>query len=187
VAGTSAAAGALSLTATVGGGGQLKPQGTVAFTVDGVAKGNAIVTGGKATLNLAGIAAGDRKVKATFTPSGAAFNASASAETVVNVKATTTVPVQKAKTKLVEKFAASYLAGVPVKGTIVLKATGAKKATGKIVVKLGTKKVGVGKLKNGKVVLKLKGLKKGKNKLKAIYAGDSSFLGSKLKFVVTLK
>ena len=182
VAGTSAAAGALSLTATVAGGGQLKPQGTVAFSVDGAAKGNAIVTGGKAAFNLTGLTAGDHKVVATFTPTGAAFNGSASAETVVNVKA-----IAPVATKLVEKFKASYPKAASYKGKVLVKETSTLAPTGKIIVKLGKTTVGKGTIKSGKVTLTLKKLKTGKNKLKATYAGDSSFIASKLKFTITVK
>lgn len=187
VAGTSATAGALALTATVGGGGQLKPQGTVAFSVDGAAKGNAIVTGGKAAFNLTGLTAGDHKVVATFTPTGAAFSGSASAETVVNVKATTPVPAAKAKTKIVEKFKPSYEMAKSYKGKIILKESATGAPTGKVVVKLGKKTVGKGKIKAGKVTLTVKKLKLGKNKLTATFAGNSAFAGSKLKFTITVK
>lgn len=188
VAGTSATAGALSLTATVGGGGQLKPQGVVAFTVDGVAKGQGVVTGGKATLNLTGIAAGAHKVKATFTPTGAAFNSSTSAEVDVTVRAAAPVPAAKASTKLTETYKASYAKGAVIKGKVKVKESAAGAASGKIVIKLGTKTVGKGTVKNGVAVIKLtKPLKKGKNKLVAKYAGDSAFAASKLRFVITIK
>ncbi|UUZ61566.1 Ig-like domain repeat protein [Nocardioides sp. B-3] len=186
VAGTSATVGALALTATVAGGGQLKPQGTVAFAVDGAAKGNAIVTGGKATLNLTGLAAGEHTVVATFTPTGAAFNGSASAATKVNVTASAPV-MAKATTKLVEKFKASYPKAASYKGKVLVKETSTFAPTGKIVVKRGKKTVGKGTIKSGKVVLTLKKLKKGKNKLTTTYAGDSKFTGSKLKFKIVIK
>jgi len=68
-------------------------------------------------------------------------------------------------------------------GTIGCPREGVKK----IIVKLGKKTVGKGTIKSGKVTLTLKKLKTGKNKLKATYAGDSSFLASKLKFTITVK
>ena len=187
VSGASASAGALSLAATVAGGGQLKPQGLVTFLVDGVAKANAVLTGGKATANLAGIAPGAHTVRAVFAPTGAAFNGSQSADVAVTVAAPAPpVVVVKAATTLAEKFKKSYAAGKAVKGKLVVKEAAAAAATGKVVVKRGSKVVGTGTVRNGAVVLKLKGLKKGRNKLKAVYTGDASFVGSKLAFVVTL-
>lgn len=189
VAGSSATAGALALTATVAGGGQIKPQGTVAFLVDGVVRGNALLAGGKASVNLTGVAAGAHSVVARFTPTGAAFDASESAPTAVSVRAASTAPAPAAKaaTRLVEKYKASYLARAVVKAKVLVKESAAGAAAGKLVIKRGTKTVGKGTVKDGKVVLKLKGLKKGKNKLVAKYAGSPAFLGSKLKFTITVK
>ncbi|PKH37744.1 Ig-like domain (group 3) [Nocardioides alpinus] len=188
VTGTSAAVGAATLTATVGGGGTLKPQGVVAFAVDGVTKGQGVVTGGKATVNLTGLSAGAHKVKATFTPTGAAFNGSVSAEVDVTVLAATPAPAAKASTTLTETYKASYAKGAVVKGKVKVKESATGAATGKVVIKLGKKTVGKGKVKNGAVVIKLtKPLKKGKNKLVAQYAGDSAFAASKLKFVIKIK
>ena len=190
VAGTSATAGALSLTATVGGGGTLKPQGVVAFTVDGAVKGNGVVTGGKATLNATGLTPGVHKVKATFTPTGAAFNSSVSAEIDVVVKAATVTPTAaaKASTKLAETFKAKYAKGAAVKGKVKVKESATGAASGKVVIKLGKKTVGKGTVKNGVATIKLtKPLKRGKNKLVAQYAGSSAFAASKLKFVITIK
>jgi ABC-type phosphate transport system substrate-binding protein len=190
VAGTSAVAGAASLTATISGGGANKPQGTVDFYLDGGATkvGTAIVTGGKATKDLTGLAAGNHTVVAKFVPSsGSAFNASESASTAFSVKATTPVPVVKAATKLVEKFKASYPMARSYKGKVLVKETATGTPTGKVVVKLGKKMVGKATIKSGKVVLTLKKLKKGKNKLTATYAGDSKFAASKLKFKITVK
>lgn len=188
VAGTSPGAGMLNLTATVGGGGQLKPQGLVTFLVDGVAKGNAVLTGGRAAARVSGVAAGARRVRAVFTPNGAAFTGSESGDVSVDVLPTTPAPLvpAKAATKLAEKFKRSYAPGTVVKGKVLVKESAAGGATGRIVVKRGTKVVGKGTVKNGSVVLRLKGLKKGKNKLKAVYAGDSAFRGAKLAFVITL-
>lgn len=189
VAGTSASAGALALTSTIAGGGQIKPQGTVAFLVDGVVKGNAIVTGGKAVLNLTGIAAGSHQVVARFTPSGAAFNGSESPATAVNVLAATPAsPVATlAVTKIKEAFKASYNFGTVVKGAMLIKESAAGAATGTVKVKRGSKVVAKAKVKNGKAILKLQGLKKGVHKLVATYSGDKNFAKSKLKFKITVK
>ncbi|RYC05707.1 Ig-like domain repeat protein [Nocardioides zhouii] len=188
VAGASATAGALTLTATVGGGGALKPQGVVAFSVDGATRGQGVVTGGKATVNLTGLTAGAHKVKAVFTPTGAAFNGSSSADTDVTVAAAAPAPAAKAKTTLKETYKASYAKGAVVKGKVKVKESATGAATGKVVIKRGTKTVGKGTVKNGVVVIKLtKTLKTGKNKLVATYAGNSAFVASKLKFTITIK
>jgi ABC-type phosphate transport system substrate-binding protein len=189
VAGTSATAGALSLTATVGGGGTLKPQGVVTFSVDGANRGTGVVTGGKATVNLSGLAAGAHKVKAVFTPTGQAFNGSSSADTDVTVLAATPAPpaTTKARTTLKETYKKSYAKGATVKGKVKVTESATGAATGKVVVKRGTKTVGKGTVKNGVVTIKLTKLKKGKNKLVASYAGDTAFAASKLTFTVTLK
>ncbi|WP_210649388.1 Ig-like domain repeat protein [Nocardioides sp. SYSU D00065] len=187
VSGVSNAAGAATLTATVGGGGTLKPQGVVSFSVDGAAKGNAVVTGGRATYTATGLTPGVHKVKATFTPTGAAFNGSTSTEVDVTVRAAAPAPAAKAKTKLSETFKKSYAKGAAIKGKIKVKESAAGKATGKVVVKLGKKTVGKGTVKNGVASVKLTKLKKGKNKLVAQYAGSSAFAASKLAFVITVK
>ncbi|WP_175539577.1 substrate-binding domain-containing protein [Nocardioides exalbidus] len=187
VAGTSASAGALSLTATIGGGGTLKPQGVVSFSVDGVAKGNGVVTGGRATLNLTGIAGGAHTVKATFVPTGQAFNGSASADTAVNVLAATPAPTQ-ATTTIKSTFKKSYKAGDKISGKITIKSSADSKASGKFTIKLGKKVVAKGKVKNGVAKVKnIKGLKKGKNKLVVAYAGSSAFKASKLKLTITIR
>ncbi|GAA5107621.1 hypothetical protein GCM10023339_05870 [Alloalcanivorax gelatiniphagus] len=188
VSATSSAAGAATLTATVGGGGTLKPQGVVSFTVDGAAKGTGVVTGGKATVTATGLTPGVHKVKATFTPTGAAFNSSTSAEVDVTVKSTSTAPVAtKAATKLAVTFKKSYAKGAVVKGKVKVKESATGAAAGKVVIKLGKKVVGKGTVKNGVAAVKLAKLKKGKNKLVAQYAGSSAFASSKLAFVITIK
>lgn len=189
VAGTSATAGAATLVATVGGGGTLKPQGVVSFSVDGATKGNAVVTGGKATYNATGLTSGVHKVKATFVPTGAAFNGSTSAEVDVTVKAATTTPAPaKATTKLTSTFKKAYAKGATIKGKIKVKESADGKAAGKVVIKLGKKTVGKGKVKNGIATITLtKPLKKGKNTLVVQYAGNSSFAASKLKLTITIK
>lgn len=189
VSGVSDAPGAATLTATVGGGGTLKPQGVVSFIVDGITKGNAVVTGGKATLNATGLTAGVHKVKATFTPTGAAFNGSTSAEVDVTVKAAVTTPVvTRATTKLAVTFRNVYARGATIKGKVKIKESATGAPAGKVVIKLGKKIVGKGTAKNGVATVKLtKPLKKGKNKLLAQYAGNSAFAASKLKFTITIK
>ena len=191
VAGTSAAAGALSLTATVGSGSTVA-DGLVTFFLDGsgTPTGTPVpLTGGKATKALTGIAAGAHSVVAKFTPgSSSVFLGSQSAATSVSVLAATPPPAAKASTKLTETYKSAYAKGAVIKAKVKVKESATGAATGKIVIKLGTKTVGTGKVKNGVAVIKLtKPLKKGKNKLVAKYAGDSAFAASKLKFVITIK
>lgn len=193
VAGTSAAAGALNLTATVASGSAVA-DGLVSFFLDGAASptGTPVpLTGGKATKALTGIAAGAHSVVAKFTPnSGSVFLGSQSAPTAVNVLAATPAPAPTAKaaTKLVETFKSAYPKGASVKGKVKVKESAAGAATGKVVIKLGSKVVGKGVVKNGVTVITLKKpLKRGKNKLVAQYAGSSLFAASKLKFVITVK
>lgn len=195
VAGTSTAAGALTLTATVASGSTVA-DGLVTFFLDGSASpaGTPVpLTGGKATKALSGIAAGAHSVVARFTPSSSSvFLGSQSASTPVSVSAATPAPAPsptaKASTKLAETFKAAYAKGAAIKGKVKVKESATGAAAGKVVIKLGKKTVGTGKVKNGVAVIKLtKPLKKGKNKLVAMYAGNSAFAGSKLKFVITIK
>lgn len=196
VAGVSNAAGALDLTATVAAGGA-SPSGLVRFYLDGSAtpSGNpAPLTGGKATVKLTGVTAGAHKVVAKFTPSIAAYKASASAPTDVVVKSAgevkppspQTPDAEKAKTTLKSKFKKSVKKAKSYQGKIVVAESAEGSATGKVSIKVG-KKTYSAKVKNGVATIKLKGLKKGKNKLKATYGGDANFLDSKLKFTITVK
>jgi hypothetical protein len=191
VAGASATAGALSLTATVASGSTVA-DGLVSFFLDGASAptGTPVpLTGGKATKALTGLAAGAHTVIARYTPgSSSVFLASQSAVTPASVLAATPVPAAKAKTTLLEKFRTSYAKGAVIKAKVKVKESAAGSASGKVAIKLGSKTVGKGTVKGGAVVITLtKPLKKGKNKLVAQYAGDSAFAASKLKFVITLK
>jgi ABC-type phosphate transport system substrate-binding protein len=192
VAGTSAAAGSLTLTATVASGSAVA-DGLVSFFLDGAstAVGTPVpLTGGRATKALTGLAAGAHTVVAKFAPtSNSVFVASQSAPTPVTVSAATPpAPVVKAATKLAETFKKAYAKGASVKGKILVKESAAGSATGKVVIRSGAKVLGKGTVKNGVAVVKLtKPLKKGKNKLVATYAGNAAFAASKLKFAITLK
>ncbi len=187
VAGTSPAPGALNLTATVASGSTVA-DGLVSFFLDGAATptGTAVpLTGGKASKALTGLAPGAHTVVAKYTPSSnSVFLGSQSAATPVSVAGT----VAKAATKLAETYKSSYAKGAVIKGKVKVKESAPGSATGKVVIKLGTKTVGKGTVKAGVAVIKLtKPLKKGKNKLVAKYSGDAAFAASKLKFVITLK
>ena len=190
VSGTSASAGALSLVATVAAGAN-KPSGFVRFYLDGSASPSGTpgaLTGGRATLNLTGVAPGAHTVIAKFAPSLTSYSASESPATPVTVAAATPPVATKASTKLAETFKAAYAKGAVIKGKVKVKESATGAAAGKVVIKVGAKTVGKGKVKNGVAVIKLtKPLKKGKNKLVAKYAGNSAFAASKLKFVIKIK
>ena len=159
----------------------------MAFSVDGATRGQGVVTGGKATVSLTGLTAGAHTVKAVFTPTGAAFSGSTSADTPVTVLAATPAPAAKAKTTLKETYRSSYAKGAVVKGKVKVKESATGGAAGKVVIKRGSKTVGKGTVKNGVVVITLKSLKQGKNKLVAKYAGNTAFAASKLTFSITIK
>ena len=188
--GTSTTAGALSLAATVGAGTN-KPSGFVRFYLDGstTPSGTPVaLTGGKATLNLSGLAAGAHSVVARFTPSLTSYPPRPRRPP----RSTSWPPPRllpaKASTKVSVTFKKSYAKGATIKGTIKVKESAAGKAAGKVVIKLGKKTVGKGTVKNGVATVKItKPLKKGKNKLVALYAGNASFAASKVKFVITIK
>ncbi|WP_107705304.1 Ig-like domain repeat protein [Nocardioides allogilvus] len=188
LAGSSTVAGGATLTATVAASSA--PDGLVSFFEGATLVGTSPLTGGKATKALTGVTAGAHTYVAKYVPpANSTFVGSASGPVTVNVLATTPAPpvATKASTKLVEKFKASYPKAASYKGKVRVKESASGAATGKIIVKLGKKKVGKGTVKAGKVILKLKKLKKGKNKLTATYKGDSKFAGSKLKFKITVK
>ena len=187
VAGTSGAAGALRLTATVDSA--TAPDGIVTFFVDGAATaaGSATLTGGKATRDLTGLSGGNHTVVARFTPSAnSVFLPSQSATTAVSVLAATPPAAVKATSKIGEKFKSKVKAGKRAKGVVTVSTSVAgRTATGKVVVKLKKKVVGTATLKNGKAVVKLKKLPKGKNKLTVTYVSASAtVVGTAKKFTI---
>lgn len=191
VVGSSAAAGALRLTATVDG--TAAPDGLVSFFLDGsaTAAGSAALTGGKATRDLTGIAGGNHTVVARFTPSAnSVFLPSQSAPVTVSVLAAAPpappASVVKATSKIAETFKSTVKRGKKAKGAITVKTSVAgRTATGKVVVKLKKKVVGSGTLKAGKAVLTLKKLPRGKNKLKITYVSASTtVVGTAKKFTI---
>lgn len=200
LAGESKAAGAATLTATVEAGST--PDGIVNFYEGATLVGTSPLTGGKATVTKTGLTPGNHSFVAKYMPPSASnFLASESAAVTVNVLATSTPspsptptataspqpqPEQAAVTA-VSKFKKSYKMAKVIKGKIVLKESAAGAPTGKVVAKLGKKKVGSAKIKGGKITLKLKGLKKGKNKVVVTYKGNDSFKGFKLKLKITVK
>ncbi|WP_426245800.1 substrate-binding domain-containing protein [Nocardioides sp. LHG3406-4] len=186
VSGTSAAAGALRLSAKVGSSSA--PDGIVSFFIDGAAaaSGSAVLTGGTATKDLTGLAAGNHTVVARFVPSAnSVFTASESSPTTVAVLGSVAVvppQVVKATSKVAESFKSKVKHGKRAKGVITIKSSVAGRvATGKVVIKLKKKVVGKGTLKGGKVTIKLKPLPKGKNKLKVTYVSGAATIGGSTK------
>ena len=151
--------------------------GTVVFT-DGRRKvAEVVVRGGRATATVRNVAPGRHSYTARFVPADAeAFKGSTSSADAAVV--TTTA---KVSTKFPKRVKAAR-----AKGTVVVALVGTSvKATGKVVVKLGKKTVGVAKLKGGKAVVKLKKLKKGKNKLTVTWTGNAWADAASKKVTVT--
>lgn len=171
----------VELTATIGGGGALKPQGMVEFFVDDESKGSAILSGGKATRTVTGLPVGTHQVRAVFTPNeGSVFSASESSSTTVTVQAPKATVVTS---KLKETFKAANPKGKRAKGTVVVTLSNSAKATGQVVIRDGKKVVGKAKVKNGRATLTLKKLGKGKRKLVATYTAPG-VKGSTLRFTI---
>lgn len=179
VTGTSPGAKKATLKATVSS--SPTAEGTVDFFEGETKVGSAPLVGGVATLNLSGVAAGKHSYTATFVPAeGTDFVESAdTTPAAVTVKTTATIA---------ESFPSSVAKGARAKGTVTVTLAGiSAKATGKVVVKKGTKTVGSGTLSNGKVTITLVKLAKGKNSLTISWAGDKNAVKAKKSFTITQK
>lgn len=180
VAASSTGAGKVTLTATVAASST--PEGDVEFFEGDTSVGTApAAAGGVATLNLTGVAPGSHGYTAVFTPAaGTLFTESEdTTPATVTVKTTATIT---------ESFPAKVAAGSLAKGTVTVTLNGlSTAATGKVVVKRGTKTVGSGTLKGGKVTLTLDKLPKGDNKLVIKWGGDANGVKAKKSFTITQK
>ena len=177
--GKSTGAGKATLTAHVAAASAA--QGTVSFFEgDTAVASNIPVIGGVATATLSGLEPGEHSYTASFSPTiGTLYQASDSASSAVTVKTTSS---------LTENFPSKVAKGDKAKGTITVVLDGVDaKATGKVTVKNGSKKVGSGELNNGKVTLTLAALPKGKNDLVAKWGGDANGVAAKLSFAITQK
>lgn len=176
--GTSPKGGVAKLTAQVGGA--TAPSGTVDFyRGDQLLQAGVPLVSGQATHSETGLAPGAAAFRAVFQPeSGSQFEPSQD-EAQVMVRAASVVT---------ETFAKAVAAGKRAKGDVKVSLTGsAGKATGQVVVKLGRKTVGSGKLSGGEVTLRLGKLPEGLNRLKAIYRGSDTAAPAKKKFTIKQK
>jgi ABC-type phosphate transport system substrate-binding protein len=183
--GSSPAAGQVRLVAGVSAG--TAPQGTFSF-FEGTTQlaANVPLQSGQATVTLSATP-GAHTYTARFVPAGGSVFRRSTATTTVTVSAANPAKVgstlsesfpakakAKAKTKTVKGKKKTKVTVKPVTGAVTVALTGSTaKATGPVVVKLGSKTVGTGTLSNGVATLTLKGLKKGSNKLTATWAGDT--------------
>ncbi|TIC83212.1 hypothetical protein E8D34_16000 [Nocardioides sp. GY 10113] len=161
--------------------GSTKPDGTVTFTEGGTVVAEDVpLIGGTATATLTGLTPGKHTYQAVYAPVvGSLFQASQDGG-VVTVKTTATIK---------ESFPAKLAkATKKAKGvvTVALKGVSAK-ATGKVTVLKGTKKVATAKLVNGKAKLTLGKLATGKNKLTITWAGNAAGVPATKKFTITKK
>lgn len=182
VVGSSPAAKALRLTATVTG--DETPTGEVTFydakTEDLLGSANLI--GGTATINLTGKTPGLYSVVAFYQPTeDSAFVRSSSGVKSVRVKAASSITESFAST--VSRTASS------AKGTVTVVFSGTStKPTGKVTIKEGSKTVGSGTLNSlGKVAITLskKTVGTGKSKLTISYPGNTVGFGSAKSFYIT--
>ena len=147
----------------------------------------ALASDGTATVTLPATVSGHKTVDVAFLPTNFGANSSAGGHTALGSSYTefsANVPVSAVGTTVKATAKPRILANATkhTSVTAVVKAkTGTKKPTGKIVIKRGTKKVGVGTLVHGKVTIKVKGtsLKKGRNKVVVKYVPTGSFKAPK--------
>ncbi|MCY7396849.1 MAG: substrate-binding domain-containing protein [Nocardioides sp.] len=161
------------------------PSGTVTFFEGATAvASNVPLVSGQATATPAA-APGPHTYRAVFTPAAnTAFTGSEGVGTGTVAKATSSLKESFSSKATVTKKGKKTVVK-PVKGKVTVTLVGSTaKATGKVVVKRGSKTVGTAALANGVASFKLKGLKPGKNKLKATWAGDANGNGSTLRFTI---
>lgn len=164
-----ASGGSLTLAATVTAA-EGAPQGAVEMREGTALLGTVAVVDGRAVLMLAGVAPGSRRYQATFVPAGTDFLGSTS--TVAT--ATFAAPVVASRTTLTAPRTAT--AGTRPKVTVkVLRGTAA--ATGRVVLRVGKKKVAL-QLRGGSASYRLPKVKAGRLRIIATYAGDATTTGS---------
>ncbi len=175
---TSTAARRVTLKATLAPAGAA---GTVTFR-DGatVVAAGVPVSGGVAT-RVISAAPGTHRYAAQFVPtSAAAFKASVDATPAVVLVRTTAV--------VTESFPATVAKGKRARGTVAVALVGTtSKATGRVVVKLGTKIVGQATLVGGKATFTLAKLPRGRKTLVITWAGNTLAPKATKVFVITQK
>ncbi|GAA2089647.1 Ig-like domain repeat protein [Aeromicrobium tamlense] len=159
----------VTVKATVGGAAAT---GTVRVAVGGGAARAYTLSRGTATVSVAAATpAGSLRVTASLPGSASVDAASGSATLrIAKAKGAVTAKLVKAKVKASQRGVlrvAVKPAGVPV--------------TGKVTVKVGSKVVGRGVVRNGKVTVKLAKLKKGTHRLVVAYGGNGNVTGAKAK------
>lgn len=173
LAGSSTKGGKATLKATVTA--STSPSGTVDFLEgDTPVASNIPLVGGVASTTVS-TSPGEHTYTAVFHPEeGSVFEPSqADADVFVLFPSTTS-----------ESFPATVAAGKKAKGTVTVTAEGG--ATGKVMIKEGSKTLKSATLKNGKASFALK-LAKGKHKLKAVYTGSDTVAGSSKSFTIKQK
>ena len=171
----------LTAAVTVQDGSQAR--GTVVFRAGKTTLGTVTVSHGKATLRLKPkLRVAKHRITAEFVPAHASVTGSSSS--AVSVKVT------KAKAKITGKLAKKRVKATKrARYTIKLKVAGVPKPQGKVVIRVGKKKIRTITLKakhRGKITVKLPRLAKGKHKIKATYRGNAS-IKKKTTKVVTLR
>jgi ABC-type phosphate transport system substrate-binding protein len=149
--------------------------GTVTVNAGGVVS-TVGLSGGSATVAVPStLAAGTYGVSVTYSGNAATSPSSASGTlSISRTGSATTLKLAKKKAK----------AGKTLKTTVTVKvASSSLPASGKVTLKVGSKTIGRGTVKNGKVTITLKKLKKGSYAIKATFAGNANVNGSASKAV----
>ena len=166
----------VSVTATAS---KVVPTGTIAVYEGSTLRGAANLSGGRATITLPKtLAAGTHSLKVTFTSASAAVKAPAAkvitlkvAKAAATLKKVTITKGKKGKSKTV------VAKGKKATVKVTLKGVGSAKATGKVTLKVGGKKVGVATLKKKGsttvATVKTKKLKK-TGKVTVSYSGSTN-------------
>lgn len=158
---------ATTVTATVAGS---NPTGTVTVSQGTTVLGTAPVTGGTANVALAGTALGAGTHALTVSYGGDATHAASTT--------TATASIAKARSRVRASVAPKRpKAGSRPTVKVTVSATGVTPG-GKVVVRLGGKKVATGTLRNGKVQVRLPRQQAGQRKLTVRYAGDADVADS---------
>lgn len=154
-------------------------EGTVTLFSGSKALGSAKVAGSSAVFSVAPVATAT-KLHATFAPANSAITTASSSATV-------TLKAAKAKASVKVKAPRSVKASKRAKVTVTVSAKGVK-ATGKVVVKTGKRKLVTVTIPKGKTSVKvtLPRLKAGKHKITVSYAGSTTVGTAKAK-TITLR
>lgn len=151
------------------------PQGTVTFTIDGVAQTpTAVDSTGRAMLTLSSLSVGPHQVTATYN-GDANFSASSTAAPftqTVNPSGTTTSAVSSSVNPSVFGQTVTFTA------TVAAAAPGAGTPTGNVTFLDGSTPLGTATLVNGQASFSVSNLTVGTHAITAAYSGDTSFNGS---------